>query len=443
MKKIKMTNTEHLTPHSQKRLTTGLSCALLASASLLVGISAHAEEDYDLELTISKKGEVNQNQVAFVPFAGDSGISSIIQKDLEAMPLRVTSQGLIGQPHSRDDLAATLPAWQQLGIPYMVIGSSQNVGGNASITFEVIEVAKGRIIKGTQTVTAADSKTAARKASSRIYELITGKKLDLNARLIYVEEKGSGKSKTSSLVLIDADGSNKRLLSQVIDATIYSPAVSPDGRYVAYSVQLKDNSANLWKYDLKTSQLTRLVDMKGSSLRPSFSYDGSKILFSSTVNGDADIYRVNSSGGKPELVMAGPYDQVTPSYAPNGSFVYASDHASPNRPNIYRYNFSGSPVQISRGGYATNPSYSPDGTKIGFLSGRSAAIMSNNGSIIANFGATGLDEAPRFSPTGERVVYSQGAKKGNLVIRYLDGGKVITLPTDGIAKSPTWVPSGQ
>lgn len=55
MKKIKMTNTEHLTPHSQKRLTTGLSCALLASAGLLVGISAHAEEDYDLELTISKK----------------------------------------------------------------------------------------------------------------------------------------------------------------------------------------------------------------------------------------------------------------------------------------------------------------------------------------------------------------------------------------------------
>ena len=53
MKKIKMTNTEHLTPHSQKRLTTGLSCALLASAGLLVGISAHAEEDYDLELTIS------------------------------------------------------------------------------------------------------------------------------------------------------------------------------------------------------------------------------------------------------------------------------------------------------------------------------------------------------------------------------------------------------
>ena len=443
MKKNKMINTEPLTPRSQKHLTTNLSCALLASLGMLVGVTAHAEEDYDLEVTISKKGEVSQNQVAFVPFAGDSNTSQIIQKDLQATPLKVTSEGLIGQPHTRDDLAATLPAWQQLGIPYMVIGSSKSVAGNTTITFEVIEVAKGRIIKGTQTVTAADSKTAAHKASGLIYELITGKKLDLNARIIYVEEQGSGKSKTSALVLIDADGSNKRVLTRVTDATIYSPAVSPDGRSVAYSVQLKNNSAHLWKYNLQNSQLTRLVDMKGSSLNPSFSSDGSKILFSSTVNGDADIYRVNSNGGKPELVMSGPYEQVTPSYAPNGSFVYASDHASPNRPSIYRYNFSGSPVRISRGGYATNPSYSPDGTKIGFLSGRSAAIMSNNGSIIANFGATGLDEAPRFSPSGERVVYSQGAKKGNLVIRYVEGGKVITLPTEGIAKSPTWVPSAK
>ncbi|HJH08761.1 MAG TPA: hypothetical protein K8V12_02735 [Psychrobacter pasteurii] len=437
-----MTPKNTLTP-SYSRFTTGLSCALLASLGMLVGTTANAEEDYDLEVTISKKGEVSKNQVAFVPFAGDSNTSQTIQKDLQATPLKVTSEGLIGQPHSRDDLAATLPAWQQLGIPYMVIGSSKSVAGSTTITFEVIEVAKGRIIKGTQSVTATDSKTAAHKASGRIYELITGKKIDLNARLIYVEEKGSGKSKTSALVLVDADGSNKRVLSRVTDATIYSPAVSPDGRSVAYSVQLKDNSANLWKYDLKTSQLTRLVEMKGSSLNPSFSSDGSKILFSSTVNGDADIYRINSNGGKPELVMSGPYEQVTPSYAPNGSFVYASDHASPNRPSIYRYNFSGSPVQISRGGYATNPNYSPDGTKIGFLSGRNAAIMSNNGSILANFGATGLDEAPRFSPSGERVVYSQGAKKGNLVIRYVDGGKVTTLPTDGIAKSPTWVPSAE
>lgn len=422
---------------------TALSAACFMMTALPVAAQAAEEDDDVIRFTVEKQVEVAQNQVAFVPFAGDSAVSQLIQKELQLMPLTVTSEGLIGQPHSRDDLAATLPAWQQLDIPYLVIGSSQSAGGNTTINFEVIEVEKGRIIRGTQSVTAADRKTAARKASGRIYELLTGNKVDLNARIIYVEEKGSGKSKTSSLVLQDADGENKRILSQVTDATIYSPAVSPDGRYVAYSVQLKNNTANLWKLDLVTGQLTRLVDIKGSSLNPSFSSDGSKILFSSTVSGDADIYRIDSTGGKPEVVMAGPYEQVTPSYGPNGSFVYTSDHASPNRPSIYRYNFKGSPTRISRGSYASNPNYSPDGTKIGFLNGRNAAIMSNNGSIIANYGNTGLDESPKFSPTGERVIYSQGANNSKLIIRYVDGGKPVSLSTGGVAKSPTWVPSAR
>lgn len=426
--------------NSKVSITVSSSLFVLGS---IMGLASTGANSKVLEIDIFKEAPAQNNQVAYVPFAGDSRISNIIQKDLEAMPFKVTSEGLIGQPHSRNDLEATLPAWQQLDIPYLVIGSSKNVAGNVVVDFEVIEVAKGRIIKGAQKVFASDSKTAARKVSGRIYELITGKALDLNAGILYVEEKGSGNSKTSSLVLVDPDGQSKRILAHVTDATIYSPAVSPDGRSVAYSVQLKNNSAHLWKSDLQGGRPIRLVDMKGSSLNPSFSADGSKILFSNTVSGDADIYRIDSSGGKPELVMTGPYEQVTPSYAPNGSFVYASDHARPNRPSLYRYDFSGSPVQISRGGYATNPNYSPDGSKIGFLSGSNAAIMSSKGTIIANYGATGLDESPKFSPSGERVIYSQGTTNNNskLVIRYVDGGTAISIPTDGIAKSSTWVPS--
>lgn len=427
---------------------TKVATSLASSIFIIGSLTALTTQSHSevLEIDIFKEAPVAQNQLAYVPFAGDSNISQIINKDLQAMPIRVTSEGLIGQPHSGDDLRATLPAWQQLGIPYMVVGSSKIVGNNVTVNFEVIEVAQGRIIKGKQTVVATDVKTAARKASGRIYQLLTGKNLDLNAGLIYVEQKGSGESESSSLVRIDADGENKRVLAKLTGGKgrFYSPTVSPDGRSVVYSVQMQNNHAYLWKSDINGGRPIQLVDLKGSSLYPSFSPDGSKIIFSNTVSGDADIYRIDSNGGKPEVIIAAPYEQVTPSYGPNGSLVYASDHARPNNPRLYRYNFKGSPTQISRGGYATNPNFSPDGTQIAFLNGSNAAIMSTNGSIIADYGPTGgLDEAPKFSPTGERVVYSKGSKKSEIIIRYVNGGKTVSLPVDGIAKSPTWVPSGQ
>lgn len=427
---------------SSKKLMTMMVSTLLASSSMLLTVSAaHAEDDYDLEVTISKKGEVSQSTVAFVPFIGDANLSNTVLRDLQASSLNVTTNGLVGQPHSSKELEQTLPAWQKLGIPYLVIGSTRRDRGNTVAEFEVIEVMTGRIIKNKQTVSGPNAKQVAHKTSARIYELITGKKSDLDARIIHVAEKGSGSQKISSLVIRDADGENPVTITQVTNASIFSPAVSPDGRYIAYSVQLKDDYANLFRYDLQTRQITRLVDLKGSNLSPSFSPDGSQILFSSTVGDDADIYRVSISGGTPQRIVALPYDQVQPSYAPDGSFVFVSDHASPRRPSIYRYNPSGSPIRISRSGYAAGPNYSPDGSKIGYLNGSSAAVMSSTGANIANFGNTGLDESPSFSPTGERVVYAQGRNQSTLVIRSLAGGQTITKKTDSVVRSPVWIPS--
>ncbi|PNK59887.1 PD40 domain-containing protein [Psychrobacter sp. FDAARGOS_221] len=424
---------------------SALSTCLISLSALSYPTLASAEGDDDWHITIDKQVEVSQKQIAFVPFAGSEAISSIIENDLKASPLKISSQGLIGQPHSSEELKVTLPAWQKLNFPHMIIGQSSVVGGKTQINLEVIEVANGRVIKGKHTVSDADPKVAAHKASNRIYELLTGKKLDLNAALLYIEEKDVGEQKISTLMLRDADGSNPTPLISVPDSRIYAPAVSPDGRYIAYSLQKKYNNAYLYTYDRQTRTITQLVNLKGSNLNPSFSPDGSMILFSNSTNADSDIYRVSSRGGQAERLsaLALPYDQVSPSYAPNGSIVFVSDHANRGKPSIYRYNFRGAPVRLTHGGYATNPSVSADGTKIAFLSGSNAAIMDMSGNIIANYGSTGLDQAPSFSPYGQRVVYAKGAKNSSLVVRYVDGGQPVTIPVNGVAKSPIWVPSGK
>ena len=387
---------------------------------------------------------VQANQVAFVPFAGDNAISSVILSDLRTTPVTVTTENLPQKAHTSSDLAGTYAAWESLGIPYLVIGSTSTDRGNIVASFEVINVATKEVLQGPQRISGSDPRKVAHKSAAKIYELVTGKKSDFDAKLAYVLQKGSGDNTVSSLIISDADGENPTAIVDQIPGLIYSPVASPDGNLLAYSVQMPKNLPYIYLYDIRSRKVTPLVRLKGNNLSPSFSPDGGSILFSSTADGDADIYRVSTAGGTPQKVFDLPYDQVQPSYSPDGkNFVFASDHASPNRPKIYRSDFSGNVSRVSSANYAANPSYSPDGSKIGYLNGRSAVVMSNGGKNLVNFGSTGIDEAPKFSPSGEKVVYSQGnSSNSTLVIRPLSGGTAITKTVKGAVKSPVWI-SGQ
>jgi len=415
-------------------LLTGTS-ALLASQSLLAA-PVVLELDYDIP--------VQQNQVAFVPFAGDSVLSPIILNDLSNTELTVTSQNLPQQPRSSSELAGTLPVWQNMGIPYLVVGSTRTNRGKVVTDYEVIDVKSGRVIEGKQNLTADNNRESMRYAghviADKVYELITGIPGDFSGRIAYIEETGTGKQKVSRLKVMDADGENAKTITEVA-GSIFSPAWSPDGNRIAYSVQREKSYPVIYIQNVSGGGASVLTPFSGSNLSPSFSPDGSKILFSSSFEGSADIYEMSVSGGTPRRLTNLPSSEVQPSYAPDGkSFVYVSDKTGFNKPQVYRYEFgSGRTTKVSNGGYATSPQFSSDGTQIAFLSGRSAAIMNNSGAVTTNLGNTGIDEAPSFSPNGKRVVYAstQGGK-GVLTIKSLNGGAAFGKSGQGIIRSPVW-----
>ena len=416
--------------------------SLLASTSLmLVSASTVAapvvlELDYDIP--------VQQNQVAFVPFAGDSIMSPVILNDLSNTELKITSQNLPQQPRSSSELAGTLPVWQSMGIPYLVVGSTRSNRGKITTDYEVIDVKSGRVIKGKQSLTADNNRESMRYAAhviaDKVYELITGIPGDFSGRIAYIEESGTGKQKVSRLKVMDADGENARTITEVA-GSIFSPAWSPDGNRIAYSVQREKSYPVIYVQNVSGGGASVLTPFSGSNLSPSFSPDGSKILFSSSFEGSADIYEISASGGTPRRLTNLPSSEVQPSYAPDGkSFVFVSDKTGFNKPQVYRYEFgSGRTTKVSNGGYATSPQFSSDGTQIAFLSGQSAAIMNSSGAVTTNLGNTGIDEAPSFSPNGKRVVYAstQGGK-GVLTIKSLNGGEAFGKSGQGIIRSPVW-----
>ncbi|SNT69602.1 translocation protein TolB [Psychrobacter sp. LV10R520-6] len=419
-----------------------LLITLLASASgLLVAPSLFAapvvlELDYEIP--------VQQNQVAFVPFAGDSVLSPIILSDLSRTELNVTSKNLPQQPRSSSELAGTLPVWQNMGIPYLVIGSTRTNRGKIVTDYEVIDVKSGLVIEGKQSLSADNNKESMRYAghviADKVYELITGTPGDFSGRIAYIEEIGRGKDKVSRLKVMDADGENARTITEVT-GSIFSPVWSPDANRIAYAVQREKSHPVIYVQSVSGGGASVLTPFAGSNLSPSFSPDGNRILFSSSFEGSSDIYEMSASGGTPRRIINWPSSEVQPNYAPDGqSFVFVSDKSGFNKPQIYRYEFgSGRTIKVSNSGYATSPQFSNDGSQIAFLNGRSAAIMNSSGAVTANLGNTGIDEAPSFSPNGKRVVYAstQGGK-GVLTIKSLNGGESFDKSGQGILRSPVW-----
>lgn len=389
-----------------------------------------------------------KSQVAFVPFAGDNVISTVVLNNLSKTELKATSQNLPQQPHSSADLAGTLPVWQQTAIPYLVVGGTKSNKGKIITEYEVIDVKSGRVLGGKQSLTSDNDRSslgyAGRVIANRVYELITGTPGDFTGRIAYIEETGSEKDKISQLKVIDADGENAMALTPPIRGSIFSPAWSPDASQIAYVVQKYNEYPLIYIQSAYGGTPRLLTPFRGSNISPSFSPDGRSILFSGSHEGTPDIYRISVSGGTPEKIVSTPYKDTMPNYSPDGkSFLYVSDPGGNNKTQIFRYDFaSKKSTALTRGGYATNPQYNHDGTQIAFLNGRSAAIMNNAGAIVTNLGATGIDEAPSFSPNGKRVVYaSKQGGKGVLTIKSLVGGDAFGKSTNGTVRSPVWSPN--
>nr|WP_169392296.1 PD40 domain-containing protein [Psychrobacter ciconiae] len=275
--------------------------------------------------------------------------------------------------------------------------------------------------------------------------------IDKNGLIAYVEEEGLGSAKVSSLYTIRPDGSNRELIDR-LNGYIYAPSWSFDGAKLAYSKQAMREAPKIFIYD-KASQSSKLtVSNKGSNLSAAFSPDGQKLVFSSTMGGNADIYEQRLSNGAVTQLTRLPSTEVQPSYAADGqSVIYVSDKARAGRPRLYRQYLTtdgkvGRVVPITTTGYAASPMVSFDGSKLGFLNGKQAAVMTLSSAQVVNLGDTGLDEPARLSPSGKFAVYPMqnaainGQTGSSLVIRSLtgSGGYTISSKTGGVIRAPSW-----
>jgi acylaminoacyl-peptidase len=122
---------------------------------------------------------------------------------------------------------------------------------------------------------------------------------------------------------------------------IGDPRVSPDGRFVVYSVRTMDLPANkaamsLWVADLKARMAPRrLAVSEGGASGARWSPDGKSLYFISGRTGGLDqVYRTDAAGETAVQVTQAPFDVGAFKIAPDGKTIVISQAVFPDCPTL-------------------------------------------------------------------------------------------------------------
>ena len=194
------------------------------------------------------------------------------------------------------------------------------------------------------------------------------------------------------------------------------PAWSPDGTKIAFSGGTSSGDRDI--YVMNAADGSNVVDLSNSSGRwddePAWSPDGSKIVFvgnsrSPYRDRDSFLYVMKADGSNQVQLTQGPLDRQ-PAWSPDGTkialarYIKDQDPASNAIPDIYVINAvdgsGATDLTQSPNVDDISPSWSPDGTRIAFMSDRDARIyrydvytMSSSGGDMVDVSCEPADDS--------------------------------------------------
>lgn len=208
----------------------------------------------------------------------------------------------------------------------------------------------------------------------------------------------------------------------------YQPDWSRDGSRIVFARHDR-NAIELWQIDLATKKLTQLTHEGAVNLQPRYSPDGARLAFVSTApTGHFDMYVATLQGPKIVSRVAVP---------------------RPRESRISRYYYS-------THDHAINPSWSPDGNRLLFVSNREIAYGSGS---LCTIDVEGREEPacfaneesswraqPEMAPDGRRILYSsyQGRQWHQLWLTTLHDDAPLPLTFGEFDRTQArWSPDGR
>ena len=433
------------------RVTRG--AALLAAGIAALALPLRAQQDSTrsgvrIGLTYragTKPGVLVLRVAGGATTAGDS-LRAILSRDLDFGD-RVTVLGDEAATAAAPASGALLnyPLIAKLGAAAAVQLTLTGTGAHVALH----DVGAARVLQVRDFPLPADATSAAWRLavhalSDEVERWITGTRGIAASRIAYVRE--------GRVWVADSDGENAHPVTEGSGAL--SPAWHPDGRHLAYSVLTRDGS-RIAVRDLAGGNTHMIpAGSGGLDITPVFSRaEPGTIAFARAQSEGMDVVVTDWAGGANvrRVTIGRGSDNVGPTFSPDGRRI-AFTSGRPGHPEVYITDVDGSnaelltPYEFGDQNYRASPDWSPDGRAVAFQSrigGRFQVMtIALRDRTVKQHTSDAANEDPSWAPDGRHLVFTS-TRTGSRQLFVLDteSGRVRQLTRGAAARLAAWSPS--
>ena len=409
-------------------LSPGLS--LLASLLIAVGATSVCATAQDNVFTGTNTG-ADRIRIAVSDFKAASSdpntgtlkqtFDSTLYADLaNAGIFDIVSKSLIPQTTPGTPAEISLRQWSVApASAAMVAFGNLSVQGNSLVIngflFDANNQQYPQVLAKQYTYAASEDaarQTAHKFADEIIFRLGGGIAGIAETKIFYVHQGGGNKE----IWQMDYDGANQHAVTRLGTISL-SPRISPDNSRVAFS-SLGREGFQIRMYSLLLNRMVNFSTAGGTNLSPAWSPDGRQLALSSSRSGDPEIWITDTNGGAARRVTSFRGPDVSPVFNPKTGSQIAWISGRTGLPQLYIMDTDGSNVQrMTDGGYATSPSWSPNGQFLAFAWNRKYGPGAPGGQDIYVMEVAskrwiqlthdgGRCDFPSWSPDGRHIVYA-------------------------------------
>ena len=272
--------------------------------------------------------------IAVPPFASADEprpeISDLLGQDLDlsgffvVAPRSLMDNGLVSEGVDRSSIR--FDQWRSLGVELLCKAVVQEQGTDFSLEAYLYDASDGTLLFAKKyRATPPEWRRVVHRLADEIILTVTGEKGIMSSRVLFV----AGDRRHRDVYVADLDGNGARKLTDQ-KQIIVSPSVSPDGKYLGFT-SYKEGRPDLYVVDLATNKEVYVDRQEGMKVGSNW-INRKTLAYAHTLGKFSTIYAVNVETKERTALLRKEGILSSPTFSPDGSkMVFVSDmYGGPN-----------------------------------------------------------------------------------------------------------------